>query len=323
MESTGPAAAPPPDDGRLRVLSSRRDLDAPELAPYVTLTDAALRRAADAEHGVFLAESTPVVRRALEAGCVPRSFLVPRRYLETVGELLAAHPDVPVYTGDDEVLTALTGFHLHRGALAAMERPAPRTVESVLEHARRVLVAEDLTDPTNLGAIVRSAVALGWDALLLSPRAADPLYRRAVRVSMGTVFRLPWARAAAWPEDAADGGGGPDGGGGAGATPMAAASPAVPRATPNGVAQLKEAGFAVVALEVTDQAVDLDDALLAPVRHAERLALVVGAEGPGVRPATLALCDAHVKIPMPAGVDSLNVGAAAAVALWELRSRPV
>lgn len=317
MDATGDPAPPPPDDGRLRVLSSRRDLDAPELAPYVTLTDAALRRASDAQHGVFLAESTPVVRRALEAGFLPRSFLVPRRYLEAAGELLAAHPDVPVFTGDDEVLTALTGFHLHRGALAAMERPAPRTVESVLAPARRVVVAEDLTDPTNLGAVVRSAVALGWDALLLSPRAADPLYRRAVRVSMGTVFRLPWARAQTWPGD------GQDGADAGEPTPVAAAAAAVPDPAPHGLERLRQAGFAVVALEVTDQAVALDDAALEPVRHAERLALVVGAEGPGVRPATLALCDAHVRIPMPAGVDSLNVGAAAAVALWELRPRPV
>lgn len=294
MVASAGASAPPPDDGRLRVLVSRRDLDSPELAPYVSMTDAALRRAADAEHGVFLAESTPVVRRALDAGCRPVSLLVPRRYLETAGEQLAdafeRFPEAPVFTGEDELLTELTGFHLHRGALAAMERPAPRPVDEVLAGARRVLVAEDLTDPTNLGAIVRSAVALGWDGMLLSPRAADPLYRRAIRVSMGTVFRLPWARVQAWP---------------------------------GGVDQLKSAGFTVVALEVTDEAVDLDSAALEPVRHAERLALVVGAEGPGVRAETLQLCDAHVKIPMPAGVDSLNVGAAAAVALWELRSRPV
>lgn len=283
-----------PDDGRLRVLSSRRDLDSPELAPYVSMTDTVLRRAVDAEHGVFLAESTPVVRRALAAGCRPLSFLLPRRYLQTareqLAEALAAHPQAPVFTGDDELLTALTGFHLHRGALAVMERPAPRSVRDVLSGARRVLVAEDLTDPTNLGAIIRSAVALGWDGMLLSPQAADPLYRRAVRVSMGTVFSLPWARAQMWP---------------------------------GGLEELTEAGFTPAALEVTDRAVDLDAGELEPLRHAERLALVVGAEGPGVKAQTLAACRSHVKIPMPAGVDSLNVGAAAAVALWELRARPV
>ena len=317
MSAAAPSSGLCPDDGRLRVLSSRRDLEAPELAPYVSMTDAALRRAADAEHGVFLAESTPVVRRALDAGCRPVSFLVPRRYLETAGEQLAdaldRFPDVPVFTGEDELLTALTGFHLHRGALAAMERPAPRPVGDVVAGARRVLVAEDLTDPTNLGAIVRSAVALGWDGLLLSPRAADPLYRRAIRVSMGTVFRLPWARAEAWPGESGE----------AEATGVAEAGHGVPAPARDGMELLRQAGFAVVALEVTDEALDLDEDALEPVRHAERLALVVGTEGPGVRPETLAVCDAHVKIPMPAGVDSLNVGAAAAVALWELRSRPV
>lgn len=317
MDVTSGARSLTPDAGRLRVLSSRRDLEAPELAPYVSMTDAALRRAADAEHGVFLAESTPVVRRALDAGCRPRSFLVPRRYLEAAGEQLAdafaQHPDVPVFTGADEVLTALTGFHLHRGALAAMERPAPRAVADALASACRVLVAEDLTDPTNLGAIIRSAVALGWDGLLLSPRAADPLYRRAVRVSMGTVFRLPWARAEAWPGEPSR----PQ------VTDVAEARDAAPGTVSDGLELLRQVGFVVVALEVTDAAVDLDGTALEPLRHAERLALVVGAEGPGVRPATLARCDAHVKIPMPAGVDSLNVGAAAAVALWELRARTV
>ncbi len=326
MDASAGTAAPLPDDGRLRVLSSRRDLQVPgpipELAPYVCMTDAALRRAADAEHGVFLAESTPVVRRALDAGCRPRSFLVPRRYLESAGvqlaDALARYPEVPVFTGEDEVLTALTGYHLHRGALAAMERPAPLSVDAVLAGARRVLVAEDLTDPTNLGAIIRSAVALGWDGLLLSPRAADPLYRRAIRVSMGTVFRLPWARAEAWPGEAR--GSAPAA---TSATPVAEAGAAVPETTRDGLKMLYQAGFAVVALEVTDEAVDLDDTALTSLRHAERVALVVGAEGPGVRAETLAVCDAHVKIPMPAGVDSLNVGAATAVALWELRSRPV
>ena len=315
MVASAGTAAPRPDDGRLRVLLSRRDLDSPELAPYVCMTDAALRRAADAEHGVFLAESTPVVRRALDAGCRPVSFLLPQRYLETAAEQLAdafeTFPEAPVFTGDDELLSQLTGFHLHRGALAAMERPAPRPVDDVLAGARRVLVAEDLTDPTNLGAIVRSAVALDWDGLLLSPRAADPLYRRAIRVSMGTVFRLPWARALAWP--------------GAGHHGMPAGQVGKPHRAPatDGLEALRRAGFVVVALEVTDQAVALEDPVLEPLRYAERLALVVGAEGPGVRAETLALCDVHVKIPMPAGVDSLNVGAAAAVALWELRCRPV
>lgn len=265
------------------------DLADPRLAPYTTMTDAALRRRVDAEHGVFLAESSQVVRRALDAGHTPRSFLLGDRYRGSFADVLAAHPDVPVFTGPDDVLEALTGFHLHRGALAAMDRPAPRPLADVLAGARRVLIAEDLVDHTNLGAVVRSAVALGWDALLLTPQAADPLYRRAIRVSMGTVFRLPWARLLG---------------------PVAESLPA-----------LRAAGFAVAALEVTDRAVGLDSPEIEPLRTAERLALVLGQEGPGVRPETLAQTDADVVIPMPDGVDSLNVAAAAAVALWELRAR--
>lgn len=270
-------------------LERAEDLADPRLAPYTSLTDAALRRRVDAEHGVFLAESSQVVRRALAAGHTPRSFLLGDRYRESFADVLAAHPEAPVFTGPDEVLESLTGFHLHRGALAAMDRPAPRPVADVLAGARRVLIAEDLVDHTNLGAVVRSAVALGWDALLLTPQAADPLYRRAIRVSMGTVFRLPWAR--------------------------------LEGAVADAVPALRAAGFAVAALEVTPRAVGLDSPALEPIRSAERLALVLGQEGPGVRPATLARTDADVVIPMPDGVDSLNVAAAAAVALWELRAR--
>lgn len=285
---SGAAEDPAPFPGEVR-LRTTADLADPRLAPYTTLTDAALRREADAAHGVFLAESSPVVRRALDAGHTPRSFLLGDRYRETFADVIAAHPGVPVFTGPDQVLTALTGFHLHRGALAAMDRPAPRSVTDVLAGARRVLIAEDLVDHTNLGAVVRSAVALGWDALLLTPRAADPLYRRAIRVSMGTVFRLSWARTAGPFEDV--------------------------------LPSLRAAGFATAALEVTDRALGLDAPGLEPIRTADRLALVLGQEGPGVRPETLAAVDAHVVIPMSAGVDSLNVAAAAAVALWELRAR--
>ena len=289
-EAAAPGRGPLPGDPRRETrLESSADLADPRLAPYTSMTDAALRRRTDAEHGVFLAESSPVVRRALAAGHVPRSFLLGDRYRESFADVLVAHPRVPVFTGPDEVLASLTGFHLHRGALAAMDRPEPLPVAEVLAGARRVLVAEDLVDHSNLGAVVRSAVALGWDALLLTPQAADPLYRRAIRVSMGTVFRLPWARLPG---------------------PVAASLPA-----------LRAAGFAVAALEVTERAVGLDSARIEPLRTAERLALVLGQEGPGVRPETLAQTDADVVIPMPDGVDSLNVAAAAAVALWELRAR--
>lgn len=266
----------------------------PRVQMYSSLSDAALRRRQDTEHGIYLAESSQVVRRALDAGHTPRSFFLSHRYLKSLQDVFAAHPDIPVYTGTDGMLEQITGFHLHRGALAAMDRPAPRSVEEVLEGARRVVVVEDLVDHTNLGAIFRSAAALGMDAVLLSSASADPLYRRCIRVSMGTVFQVPWARLAPG-EDPDDG-----------------AAP--------GVRGLQDLGFRVAALELTDRAVPVD----APhLREVERLALVLGSEGPGVRQATLHACDDHVMIPMSAGVSSLNVAAAAAVAFWELRVRGV
>lgn len=266
----------------------------PRVQMYSSLSDAALRRRQDTEHGIYLAESSQVVRRALDAGHTPRSFFLSHRYLESLQDVFAAHPDIPVYTGTDGMLEQITGFHLHRGALAAMNRPAPRSVEEVLEGARRVVVVEDLVDHTNLGAIFRSAAALGMDAVLLSSASADPLYRRCIRVSMGTVFQVPWARLAPG-EDPDDG-----------------AAP--------GVRGLQDLGFRVAALELTDRAVPVDAPRL---REVERLALVLGSEGPGVRQATLHACDDHVMIPMSAGVSSLNVAAAAAVAFWELRVRGV
>lgn len=267
--------------------------DDPRVAEYSRLTDAALRRRTDAAHGIYLAESSAVVRRALAAGHHPRSFFLAHRYLDSMADVFAAHPSVPVYTGTDEVLEAITGFHLHRGALAAMDRPAPLSPDEVLAGARRVAVLENVSDHTNLGAIFRSAAGLGVDAILVSPEAADPLYRRSIRVSMGTVFSIPWARV-----------GEADGRGRA--------------AWPAALEQLRAAGFTVAALELSESAVELDDPAL---RDHERLALVLGAEGPGVTSAALAACDLHVKIPMAPGVDSLNVAAASAVAFWELRAR--
>lgn len=267
--------------------------DDPRVAEYSRLTDAALRRRTDAAHGIYLAESSAVVRRALAAGHHPRSFFLAHRYLDSMADVFAAHPSVPVYTGTDEVLEAITGFHLHRGALAAMDRPAPLSPDEVLAGARRVAVLENVSDHTNLGAIFRSAAGLGVDAILVSPEAADPLYRRSIRVSMGTVFSIPWARV-----------GEADGRGRA--------------AWPAALEQLRAEGFTVAALELSESAVELDDPAL---RDHERLALVLGAEGPGVTSAALAACDLHVKIPMAPGVDSLNVAAASAVAFWELRAR--
>ncbi|XNS27827.1 RNA methyltransferase [Citricoccus nitrophenolicus] len=267
------------------------DADDPRVAVYSRLTDAALRRRTDADHGIYLAESSAVVRRALAAGHRPRSFFLSHRYLESMTEVFAAHPGVPVYTGTDAVLESITGFHLHRGALAAMDRPHPLSPDEVLSRARRVAVLENVSDHTNLGAIFRSAAGLGVDAILVSPESADPLYRRSIRVSMGTVFSIPWARV-----------GEADGRGRA--------------AWPAALDQLRAAGFTVAALELSESAVDLDDPSL---RDHERLALVLGAEGPGVTAGALAASDVHVRIPMASGVDSLNVAAASAVAFWELR----
>ncbi|HEY4615155.1 MAG TPA: RNA methyltransferase [Citricoccus sp.] len=270
------------------------DATDPRVEVYSRLTDAALRRRQDTVHGIYLAESSQVVRRALAAGHTPRSFFLAHRYLDSMADVFAAHPQVPVYTGTDEVLEQITGFHLHRGALAAMDRPAPRGVDEVLAGARRVAILENVSDHTNLGAIFRSAAGLGVDAVLVSPESADPLYRRSIRVSMGTVFAVPWARIGE-----ADGRG--------------------RSAWPDELDRVKRAGFTVAALELSEQAVALDDPAL---RGHDRLALVLGAEGPGVSAATLEACEVHVAIPMAAGVDSLNVAAAAAVAFWELRSRP-
>lgn len=253
------------------------------VAVYSTLSDAALRRATDAAHGIFLAESSVVVRRALEAGMQPVSFFLAHRYLDSMADVFAAHPDVPIYTGSDAMLQSITGFHLHRGALAAMRRPEGRSVASVLGGARRVALLDDVADHTNVGAIFRSAAGMGVDGILLSPRSADPLYRRAIRVSMGTVFSLPWARAEHW-DDA--------------------------------LAAMSSSGWTLAALELTEDSIDLDDPQLA---GRDRLGLVLGAEGSGVRTETLRACDVHVKIPMYREVESLNVSVAAAVAFWQLR----
>jgi len=260
------------------------------LADYVSLTDVALRSRHEPAAGLYIAESSTVLSRALAAGHVPRSVLLAPRWLPDVLALLAGAPaggdapvDVPVYVADEPALEAIAGFHVHRGALAAMHRPALPAVSEVLAGARRVAVLEDLVDHTNVGAAFRSAAALGVDAVLVTPRCADPLYRRSVRVSMGTVFQVPWTRIEPWPA---------------------------------GVDVLRGAGFAVAALALSDEAISLDElvAHLPP-----RLALVLGAEGDGLKPRTVASADLVVRIPMFGGVDSLNVAAAAAVACWATR----
>ena len=258
------------------------DLHDPSLAPYFRLTEAQLRNKRNPEAGIFIAESHKVIGHALDAGGVPLSFLMERRQIEGVsGQLLERCPDTPVYTADREMLCRLTGYELTRGCLCAMRRPASVPVEEVVRSARRIAVLDGIADAANVGAILRSAAALHMDAILLSPTCCDPLHRRAVRVSMGTVFQIPWARLEKnWPE------------------------------------QLTKLGIKTAALALTDRSVSVDDAALAAE---PRLALVLGSEGDGLSDAVIESCDYTVKIPMSHGVDSLNVAAAAAVAFWELR----
>ena len=257
------------------------DFSAPELDIYARLTENQLVNRADPENALFVAESPLVIGRALDAGCEPVSFLMEQKHIEGKGaELLARCPDVPVYAAELEVLTQLTGFHPTRGMLCAMRRPKPRDPAALLQTASRVAVLENVMNPTNLGAIFRSAAALGMDAVLLTSAGSDPLYRRAVRVSMGTVFQVPWAYL---PED----------------------WPAL----------LHALGFRTAAMALRDDSVRLDDARLASER---RLAVVMGTEGDGLADATIAACDYTVRIPMHHGVDSLNVAAASAVAFYQL-----
>ena len=257
------------------------DFNAPELDIYARLTENQLVNRADPENALFVAESPLVIGRALDAGCEPVSFLMEQKHIEGKGSaLLARCPDVPVSAAELDVLTQLTGFHLTRGMLCAMRRPKPRDPAVLLQGASRVAVLENVMNPTNLGAIFRSAAALGMDAVLLTNAGSDPLYRRAVRVSMGTVFQIPWAYL---PED----------------------WPTL----------LHALGFCTAAMALRDDSVRLDDARLAAE---QRLAIVMGTEGDGLADATIASCDYTVRIPMHHGVDSLNVAAASAVAFYQL-----
>ncbi len=268
------------------------DLSAPELDVYARLTEAQLRSRRDADKAIFIAESPNVIARALDAGCEPVSFLMERRHIEgQAKELIARCPDAPVYTADREMLSQLTGYEMTRGILCAMKRPVPANASEICANARRIAVLEGIVDSTNVGAIFRSAAALHMDAVLLSPTCCDPLTRRSARVSMGTVFQIPWARvgntAADWPEA--------------------------------GLEQLRKLGFKTAAMALSDRSVSIDDPIL---KTEEKLAIVLGTEGSGLLDATIEGCDYTVKIPMSHGVDSLNVAAASAVAFWELRYQP-
>lgn len=251
----------------------------PRLHDFTALTDVALRRVREPAEGLFLAEGEKVILRALRAGYRPRAVLTARKWLDALQGELADH-DCPVYVADDEVLQAITGYRVHRGALASLERRPLPTLDEVLEGARRVLVLEDLVDHTNVGAVFRNAAALGVDAVLVSPECADPFYRRSVKVSMGAVLAVPWTKAEPWP-DAVDG--------------------------------LRARGFRTLAMSPDPAGVSLREAdLTSPV------AVLLGTEGEGLTAAALARCDASVRIPMSAGVDSLNVAAASAVVLYAL-----
>ena len=264
------------------------DFHAPELDPYARLTQNQLRNRLEPEKGIFIAESPKVIDRALDAGYKPVSLLMERKQITgPAAGILSRCGDAPVYTADREMLAELTGFELTRGVLCAFHRPAPRPVEELCKNARRVAVLEGIVDSTNVGAIFRSAAALNMDAVLINPSCCDPLCRRAVRVSMGTVFQVPWGQLgetpADWPE--------------------------------KGMDILHSLGFKTAAMALSDRSVSIDDEQLA---KEPTLAIVLGTEGDGLAAGPLASCDYTGKIPMSHGVDSLNVAAASAVAFWQL-----
>lgn len=267
------------------------DFSAPELDVYARLTEAQLLNRFEPAKGMFIAESPKVIDRALNAGCHPVSLLMERKDIQgSATEIIARCPDVPVFTADRDILAQLTGYHLTRGVLCAMLRPKLPSVENILQNARRIAVLENVMNPTNVGAIFRSAAALGMDAVLLTPGCSDPLYRRSARVSMGTVFQIPWTFIGSdishWPQPGLD--------------------------------QLQQMGFQTAAMALKDDSLSVDDPRLGQI---EKLAIILGSEGDGLTDSTTANCDYTVRIPMYHGVDSLNVAAASAVAFWELRAR--
>ena len=267
------------------------DFTAPELDVYARLTEAQLLNREEPAKGMFIAESPKVIERALDAGCQPVSLLMERKHIEgQAKEVIERCGDIPVYTSDLDILTKLTGFQLTRGVLCAMRRPQLKSVEETVKDARRIVILENVMNPTNVGAIFRSAAALGMDAVLLTPGCSNPLYRRAARVSMGTVFQIPWtfigSEMADWP--------GP------------------------GMEKLRQLGFKTAAMALRSDSISIDDPVLL---EEEKLAIVLGSEGDGLTNDTIADCDYTVLIPMYHGVASLNVAAASAVAFWQLRNQ--
>ena len=262
------------------------DLESPELDVYARLNETQLRHLYEPKPGIFIAESPRVIERALDAGCVPISCLCERRHIEIEGaakDIIDRCGAIPVYTTEYEILTKLTGFALTRGMLCAMYRPGLPTVQEICQNANRIAVLEDVVNPTNIGAIFRSAAALQMDAVLLTSACSDPLYRRAIRVSMGTVFQIPWTYL-----------------------------------DQEGLDSVRKLGFKTAAMALRDDSVFIDDPAL---EKEEKLAIVLGTEGDGLASSTIEGCDYTVRIPMACGVDSLNVAAASAVAFWQLRRR--
>lgn len=263
------------------------DLSRPEVQLYSHLTEAQLRNRLEPDKGIFIAESPKVIRVALDAGCQPLSLLTEEKHLHgCAADIISRLGDLPVYTGSRPLLASLTGYELTRGVLCAMRRPQLPSVEEACSGGRRVVLVDSVVNSTNTGAIFRAAAALGIDAVLLTPTCCDPLNRRSVRVSMGTVFQIPWTYIPSWPNP--------------------------------GMERLRSLGFKTAAMALTPEAVAVDDPRL---MAEERLVIVMGTEGDGLSCATIAACDYQVVIPMAHGVDSLNVAAAAAVAFWQLRDR--
>ena len=267
------------------------DLNAPELDIYARLSEVQLLHIYEPNGGLFIAESPKVIERALDSGCIPHSILVEKKHLKgEAKDIIARCGNTPVYTAEFDVLTKLTGFQLTRGMLCAMHRPELPALEEVCANARRIAILENVVNPTNIGAIFRSAAALNMDAVLLTPACSNPLYRRAIRVSMGTVFQIPWTfigdETSEWPE--------------------------------KGIQKLRELGFKTAAMALNDNSVSIDNPQLL---SEEKLAIILGTEGDGLADTTIADCDYTVKIPMSHGVDSLNVAAASAVAFWQLGAR--
>lgn len=251
----------------------------PRLVDYVSLRDVQLRRSIEATNGLFIAEGAQIIRRATQSGCRPRSFLLAPRWLSSLSDSIGSFPEVPVYVVSEELAEQVTGFHVHRGALGSFERPHPMPFEKVLG-LRRLVLCEDIVDHTNLGAIIRCAAGLGWDGVVVTSSGADPLYRRAIKTSMGTVFSLPWARMDDSVQD---------------------------------LDKLKDAGFTLAAMALSDDAIPLSR-----YRPPPKLALLMGTEGTGLSPAWLERADLALKVPMSRGVDSLNVAAAAGIACYAL-----